>query len=214
MGWAFCLLRPLGVRVPVLWRLVRTPRISGHVAADPKQLSTTIYVHLLFFSNPPRQPVIPLVSLFHEPAEESQRGRSREGDVVCKTTGKYPEWHAFSDPPRRQYSTLHEQKGSMKEGSRRSRGGVYSTVRIHISQEQLSPMWSARRCSQLLRSADRRRRLKREKRGRVMMGIGSERMAIFYTPLGSHSDHRDDRDRQPRGHRRSIDNIACWNSSR
>ena len=32
----FCLLRPLGVRVPVPWRLVRTPRVSGHFAASPR----------------------------------------------------------------------------------------------------------------------------------------------------------------------------------
>jgi hypothetical protein len=32
----FCLLRPRGVRVPVPWRLVRTPRVSRHVAAARK----------------------------------------------------------------------------------------------------------------------------------------------------------------------------------
>jgi len=42
IGLFFCLLRPRGVRVPVLRRLVRTPRVSEHVAACPIYYSTTI----------------------------------------------------------------------------------------------------------------------------------------------------------------------------
>ena len=53
ISWAFCLLRPLGVRVPVPCQLVRTPRVSGHVPAAPKYYS--IYASSLLFSNPPRR---------------------------------------------------------------------------------------------------------------------------------------------------------------
>jgi hypothetical protein len=43
LWWAFfCLLRPRGVRAPVPWRLVRTPRVSRHFAASRKhKLQTT-----------------------------------------------------------------------------------------------------------------------------------------------------------------------------
>ncbi|KAH9960296.1 hypothetical protein BC827DRAFT_408132 [Russula dissimulans] len=47
-GLFFRLLRPRGVRVPVLQQLVRTPRVSGHVAAGP------IYFYSSTFSNPLR----------------------------------------------------------------------------------------------------------------------------------------------------------------
>ena len=45
MSWAIsCLLRPRGVRVPVPWRLVRTPRVSRHLAAAPQE-NNIYYLH-------------------------------------------------------------------------------------------------------------------------------------------------------------------------
>jgi hypothetical protein len=85
ISWAFfCLLRPRGVRVPVPWRLVRTPRVSGHVAAAR---NTQLYLLQSFanFFPTPLDNVIPFVS-FHDTCRSCRRGRSREGDVVCERT--------------------------------------------------------------------------------------------------------------------------------
>jgi hypothetical protein len=56
LSWAFCLLRPRGIRVPVPWRLVITPRVSRRLAAARKEryLSYTA-TYIYFLSDPPRQ---------------------------------------------------------------------------------------------------------------------------------------------------------------
>jgi hypothetical protein len=49
----FCFLRRRGVRVPVPWRLVRTPRVSRHLAAAPQENTIYTATHIRFLSDPP-----------------------------------------------------------------------------------------------------------------------------------------------------------------
>ena len=60
-SWAFlCLLRPRGVRVPVPWRLVETPRVSRHLAVPYLR---DYCAHQEFFPTTPLDNVIPLASI-------------------------------------------------------------------------------------------------------------------------------------------------------
>ena len=105
MRWAFfCLLRPRGVRVPVPWQLVRTPRVSGLVAAAPKPAIYTT-THIYYSFRPPSttlflsrvQPwkldscmqtrICRINKVVHvSMCWMSRRGRSQEGDICV---GKY-----------------------------------------------------------------------------------------------------------------------------
>jgi hypothetical protein len=92
MRWAFfCLLRPRGVRVPVPWRLVRTPRVSGLVAAAPKNAIYTT-THICSSFRPPSNNVIPLASptmktrLLHADKELSHRQGRPCVHVLNKST--------------------------------------------------------------------------------------------------------------------------------
>ncbi len=114
----FCLLRPRGVRVPVPWRLVRTPRVSGLVAAAPKHAIYTT-THTCSSFRPPSNNVIPLASstmetrllraekvLSHQQGRpcvhalnESMRAKSRGGYLCGKVrVSIYPATRLFSRP--------------------------------------------------------------------------------------------------------------------